>query len=266
MQAYYQPLTRQTHADGSTTARYRSTVHAQGAWNEHEQHMAPATGILAHELEHYAPHDHMRIGRISLDILGLIPFGEFDITTRTIRPGRTIELIEAQMSVNGRACIVARAWRMQTADTAAVAGVEDAPVAPPQDLPEFQDMQHWAGGYIRSLKLHQGPRRDGHGLVWLTNHLDMVAGEPVSDFVRLMGMVDTANGVVPRTGLPVRCWAFPNIDLQIHLYRRPQGAWLGLQTTQQFGSDGIGLTSSVLHDVHGPFGRSEQILTLRQMS
>ena len=27
--------------------RFRSTIHAQGAWNEHEQHMAPASGIMA---------------------------------------------------------------------------------------------------------------------------------------------------------------------------------------------------------------------------
>ncbi|MGO4493749.1 thioesterase family protein, partial [Arthrobacter sp. 2YAF22_2] len=25
--------------------RFRSTIHAQGAWNVHEQHMAPASGI-----------------------------------------------------------------------------------------------------------------------------------------------------------------------------------------------------------------------------
>jgi hypothetical protein len=76
--------------------------------------------------------------------------------------------------------------------------------------------------------------------------------------------VDTANGVVPRVD-PTQGLAFPNLDLQVHLYRVPQGQWLGLQTTQQYGSDGIGLTSSVLHDSLGPFGRSEQILTLRHM-
>jgi hypothetical protein len=58
-------------------------------------------------------------------------------------------------------------------------------------------------------------------------------------------------------------WAFPNLDLQIHLHRLPRGPWLGLETVQQYGADGIGLTSSVLHDIYGPFGRSEQILTLR---
>ena len=63
--------------------------------------------------------------------------------------------------------------------------------------------------------------------------------------------------------MPPREWAFPNLDLNIDLLRLPEGAWLGLQTTQQYGADGIGLTTSVLHDERGPFGRSAQILTLR---
>ena len=47
MSAYYQLIDRQTDAQGVVTAQYCSTIHAQGAWNEHEQHMAPASGIIA---------------------------------------------------------------------------------------------------------------------------------------------------------------------------------------------------------------------------
>ena len=79
-----------------------------------------------------------------------------------------------------------------------------------------------------------------------------------------MGMVDAANGVVPRIEQQTIEWLFPNLDLQIHLYRLPVGKRLGLQSVQQIGDDGIGLTSSILHDELGPFGRSEQILTVRQ--
>lgn len=91
----------------------------------------------------------------------------------------------------------------------------------------------------------------------------MVAGEPTSDFVHLIGMVDTANGIAMRT--KDRAWIFPSIDLQIHLYRIPTGRWLGLDTVQQIGGNGVGLTSSVLHDEHGSFGRAEQILTVRHI-
>lgn len=51
MTAYYQLIERGTDAAGTVTAHYRSTPLAQGAWNEHEQDMAPATGIICAELE-----------------------------------------------------------------------------------------------------------------------------------------------------------------------------------------------------------------------
>lgn len=266
MSAYYQLLDREQDQDGTVTAYYCSNVHAQGAWNPHEQHMAPATGVMCAELEQFMPRSDMRIGRISLDIFGLIHFGNFSICTRVIRPGKTIELIEAQMQAEGKTCIVARAWRMCTADTSQVAGLEDQPVEHPENLPIWEGMQRWPGGYIESIEARaSSEHRAGKGVVWLKNNLEMVEGYSTSDFVRLMGMVDTANGVVPRQEEQFD-WGFPNLDLQIHLYRLPQGQWLGIEAVQQYGQDGIGLTSAVLHDEHGPFGRSEQILTLRKMT
>ncbi len=266
MTAYYHFIKREQE-DGISVAYYQPTEHAQGAWNEHEQHMAPATGVITAELSQFLPQENMRIARISLDILGLIPLDDFIITTRCIRPGKTIELIESVMSSRGRDCIIARAWRLMTQDTSSIAGLEDKQ-APnqPEDLPVWDDMKGWPGGFISSVRLVAEPdRRAGRGMVWITNDLEMVAGEPTKDLVHLLGMVDTANGVVPRLGLGLSeaNWMFPNTDLQIHMHRIPEGKWLGIDAVQQYGADGIGVSSAVLHDVHGPFGRSEQILTIR---
>ena len=265
MTAYYQLIGRNTDVTGEVTAHYRSTILAQGAWNEHEQHMAPATGIICAELDRFMPGQDMRIGRISLDILGLIPAGEFSVTTKVIRPGKTIELIESEMKAQGKSCIVARTWRMMTQNSHDIKGLEDAHGSTPEHAPVWEGIRQWPGGYIQSIEARSHQRRAGKGIVWLRTPHDMVEGEPTSDFVRLMGMVDTANGIVPRQETPFS-WGFPNLDLQIHMHRLPQGQWLGLETMQQYGDDGIGLTSSVLHDLSGPFGRSEQILTLRPMA
>ena len=264
MAAYYRFIRRNTDADGVSVAEYEPLLPAQGAWNAHEQHMAPATGVMCAELEAFMPRADLRIGRVGLDILGLIPLQPFSISTKVLRPGKTIELIEATMVANGRACIVARAWRMQTSDTRAIAGMEDRDMGRPEDLPDWTGMQQWAGGFIESMRFKaDAERRAGKGVVWLNNDLEMVEGQATSSFVHVMGMVDTANGIVPRAKPDE--WAFPNLDLHIDLLRLPQGQWLGLDTCQQYGSDGIGLTSSVLHDEIGVFGRSEQILTLRPM-
>ena len=269
MSAYYRFIKREQQQNGVNVTHYQPTLNAQGAWNEHEQHMAPATGVLTAELNAYAPQANMRIARISLDILGLIPLDDFTITTRCIRPGKTIELIEAVMSSRGRDAIIARAWRLMTQDTSEIAGLEDQKLAHnPEDLPAWDEMKGWPGGFIESVRLvTDTQRRAGCGMVWITNDVEMVEGTPTSDLVHLLGMVDTANGVVPRLGLGLSKleWMFPNTDLQIHMHRAPQGRWLGIEAVQQYGDDGIGLTSAILHDVQGPFGRSEQILTIRPM-
>ncbi len=262
---YYELLERRSDSNGAQVARYRPTENTQGAWNKNEQHMAPATGVICAELEKFNPNPHLRIARISLDILGMIYLDEFTITTRLIRPGKTIELLESVFEAKGRTCIVARTWRMVTEDTSEVAGLEDQPMPSHKSLPHWKGMSLWEGGYIRSVSknIKVVERRPGKGKVWITNNLKMIAGEKTSPFVKLMGMVDTMNGVVVRQESPFR-YMFPNVDLQLHLYRLPIGFWLGLEVEQQYGKDGIGLTSAVLHDENGPFGRAEQILTIRR--
>jgi hypothetical protein len=245
--------------------RFRSSIHAQGAWNAHEQHMAPASGLMADRLERHESRDDMRMARLSYEILGLIPGGEFEIVTTTLRPGRTIELVQAELVAAERVAIRATAWRMITSDTSAVAAVEDGPIPSPEECKPYDGASVWPGGYIRSLEMRVAEgHRPGAGKVWLRTEHPLTDGKDSSDMARLLGLVDTANGIAARVPPGRDSYAFPNLDLQIHMYRRPEGEWLGLDNAVSFGADGIGLTSTVLHDLSGPFGRAEQILTLRK--
>ena len=58
---------------------------------------------------------------------------------------------------------------------------------------------------------------------------------------------------------------FPNVDLTLHFFARPTGRRVGLDTRVAFGSEGIGVTSSVMHDERGPVGTIQQSLTLRRL-
>ena len=245
---------------------FESTIHTQGAWNDHEQHMSPVSGLLAYALENCSPRADMRLARISYDILGVIPRGTFDVRTKILRPGRTIELLEAELIAEGRAAVRATAWRLAVGSTGEVAALEDARMPGPEGLGTAFDMTQWPGDFINSLDFRAVEGlRPGRGQVWVRTPYEMVEGAPSSDLVRLVGLVDTANGVAARVPPGGDSYMFPNVDLQIHLHRTPRGEWLGLDTRVTFGTDGIGLTSSVLHDLEGPFGRSEQILTVRRL-
>ncbi|MGO4584415.1 thioesterase family protein [Arthrobacter sp. 2RAF6] len=245
--------------------RFRSTIHAQGAWNPHEQHMAPASGIMADALLRHEPRDDVRMARLSYEILGLIPGGEFEVTTSTLRPGRTIELIQAELSAAGRVAIRATAWRMATSDTSAVAAIEDVAMPAPDECKPWDGASVWPGGYIRSLEMRIAEgHRAGSGKVWIRTEHPLTDAADSRDLARLVGLVDTANGIAARVSPGKNSYIFPNLDLQVHMYREPAGEWLGLDNMVSFGDDGIGLTSTVLHDISGPFGRAEQILTLRK--
>ena len=251
--AYYDPL-----GDG----RYRSTVHSQGAWSGDQQHMAPVSGLLTHALETCSPRADLTMSRVAFDILGSIPGGEVQVSARVLRAGRTIELVEAEMTAAGRTVVRATAWRLAVSDTSSIAGTDIERIPGPESSGAFDMAAIWPGGYIRSVEAKvAGERRPGRATVWIRPMYDLINGEPASDLARLFGVIDTANGVAVRAR-PGEVM-FPNTDLTVHLFRHPEGEWLGLDTDVTFGPDGIGLTSSVLHDLNGPVGRSAQTLTVR---
>src|SRR4051812_46034263 len=102
--------------------RYLPTEHAGGAWNADEVHMAPLSGLIVHELERHRAGSDLLLSRVAFDILGFLGTGECEIRVETIRPGRTIELVEAIAAIDGRDVVRARAWYLAAFDTSSVAG------------------------------------------------------------------------------------------------------------------------------------------------
>ena len=248
--------------------RFQPTSHAGGAWQDDEQHFSPLGGLLVHALERVRASEQrpgLLISRVSFDILGRIALDEFEIHVETPRPGRTIELMEATAVIGGRPAVRARAWLLSSQDTSAVAGGEPDPLPSPESLPPWEMSSLWPGGYIASLDTRVvGTREPGRNTAWVSSPVDLVAGETASPLASYVARVDTANGIAVRQD-PTR-WMFPTVDLTIHFHRQPEGEWTGLDTSVTFGSTGQGLTSTELHDISGPVGRAEQILTVRPLA
>ncbi len=245
-------------------ARFRATDQTGGAWREDEQHIAPALGLLAHvvERDHAARREEaLVVSRLSYDILGTVPVAEVETSVRVLRPGRTIELVEASMTHGGRTVLVLRAWLLQPRPTAAVAGTALPSLPAPSELPAWAPSDLWPGGFIGSVELRRHLEEPGRGWFWVRTNVPLLADEPVSPTARVAGLLDIANGMTVRAD-PADVH-FPNVDLTAHLLRAPQGEWLGVDTSVSFGDNGIGLTSSRLHDAVGPLGTLAQSLTVR---
>ncbi len=246
--------------------RYRPTDHVAGAWDPNEQHISPMNGLVVDAVERFVRArggpDQKVIARMSIDILGVLPMDEFELRVESIRPGRTIELLEVTVTAAGRPAVRTRVWRLQPYDTAAVAGGEAAPLPPAQAEETFALSDVWPGGYVASVDVRPlQPPEPGRAKAWVTTDVSLLDGQPTSDLARYVGLLDTMNGIAIRE--PIDRWMFPNVEMSVHFHRVPVGRDVGFDTTVVFGPSGWGTTSSVLHDREGHVGSAIQQLTVR---
>lgn len=263
--AYFRRIKPIELTEDVRTSYFVSTPYAQGAWQEDELHMAPVSGLVAAELEAYQPREDFITTRISFDILGKLHAGELKVVTETVRPGRTIELLQSTIYAQGRAVLVGRTWRVISSDTSRVAQLTDEQLPPVEQAEEWAEMPNrWPGGFIQSIRARKfADHVPGHGRCWLTTDIDMIEGEPTSSFTKLIGLADTANGLAPVAEPSVDNVFFANVDLTLHFLRKPVGEWLGFAITPNIGMTGGGITSAVLYDADGLLGRCEQSQTVR---
>lgn len=244
--------------------RFAATDEVSGAWSIEHQHIAPALGLLVHAVEtdrDRRRNDGLRVGRLSYDILGTVPVDAVEIQTRVLRPGRTIELVEAALRYGGRDVVLLRAWLMQDLPTGQLAGTPLPRLRPPADLAPWDPTSVWPGGFIATAEVRREQDQPGRARFWVRTRTPLLDDEPVSDLARFAGLLDIANGMTVRAD-PGEV-AFPNVDLTAHLFEEPRGEWVGFDTSVSFGATGLGLTSSVIHDERGPVGTLAQVLTVR---
>lgn len=243
---------------------YDPTLNVQGAWNDNEQHLACPIGLIVHAIDRHEPRENMQLSRVTFEVYGQIPLRPSHVSVRTVRPGRTIELIEATFTVDGRTIIVAHAWRLSVQDSSPVAG-SDAPTLPAfEEVPEFDMSSVWPGRFIETVSQRRMPDAvPGRSRNWVSTEIRLIDGEEYSDHAAFLGLIDTANGVSVR--VDPREWMFPNVELSLHLFRQPVAGPTGLDTTVSMGTTGLGVTHSVLSDIEGPVGYVTQSLTVRDL-
>ena len=244
--------------------RFAPTPLVGGAWSSTEQHIAPAIGLIVHAIERHRDarrDDGLRLVRLSCDILGVVAIEPVEVRIEVLRPGRTIELVEARLTSGERTIVLARAWLAQRVDTAGVAGTALPDIPAPSEVPEADLEAMWPGAFVASVHARRLEAEPGRAVAWLETPIPLLAGEEVSATAAALGLIDTANGTSPR--LPPEAMAFPNLDLTAHLFRAPRRGPVGYDVRASFGPDGAGLTLTVLHDLDGPFGSAAQTLTLR---
>jgi hypothetical protein len=209
----------------------------------------------------------LRIGRLSVDMLGPIPLREAVVEVSVIKPGRRVHLTEARMIVDGRVAVTARAWHIATGDRPPITGDEQAvpPPLPPRPAtqPFYPGLDDW--GYGRSIEwrfTRGGFDSLGAADVWARVRLPLVDGEALTGQDRALILADSANGL--SLSLPLEQWFSIPPTMTATLLRPPAGEWVHLACRTYLADDGVGLAHAGLSDPDGLIGEVAQPLLVQK--
>ncbi|MCW2544429.1 MAG: hypothetical protein JWM40_1981 [Frankiales bacterium] len=238
--------------------RFRATAHATGPWDKRSQHGGPPSALLGRAVEQVAPREDVMVARVTVEILGPIPVADLSVTASVVRPGRSVELVEAVLSHDDRPVAKATAWRVRR--TAGVHVDSKARVASP--LPETAlANDDWDPGYMQSMEWRFAGGsldRRGPAAAWARMKVPLVEGEQPSALSRVLVLADSGNGISRE--LSFSKWFFINPELTVHLHREAVGEWICLDAETAVSEGGVGLATSVLSDSQGPIGTGAQSL------
>ena len=241
----------------------------RGPWDRGAQHAGPPAALLGYAIERLPEAEGFQIGRVTFEILRSVPIGPVRVEARVARPGKRVQMFEAELSdPGGEVLMRARAWGLRTAaiEIPAEALVTSEPPPPPEQgtdanfFPTGEEHGYHSAMEVRFVSgdfIEPGP-----ATVWLRMRQPLVAGEEPTPLQRTLVVADVGNGV--SASLDFRRFLFINVDLTVQLERMPAGEWICVDAVTLPQPTGVGTAESVLSDQDGRIGRGLQTLLVNE--
>jgi hypothetical protein len=243
---------------------FLATELTRGPWDPGAQHAGPPAALLGRAIERLDPGGEFQVGRVTYEILRSVPIGAVRVSARIARPGRRVQLAEAELAVGGEPHMRATAWLIRRAGLDLPEGAAP-PLEPPPPPDRGVAAEFFATG--QALGYHTAMEirflsgsfvAAGPATAWLRMRHPLVAGEEPSRLQRALIVADVGNGV--SAALDWRRYLFINVDLTVHLERLPVGEWVCVDAVTLPQAGGNGTSDSLLSDEVGRIGRALQTL------
>ncbi len=245
------------HLDSDTIL---PTELARGPWSPEYAHGGAPAGLVAALVEQAWSEPSWMIARLSLDFLRPFPLRPLSVTMTHEAKSSSIHCL---MTFSEGHTEVLRAHVLSLRrEHLTIANPEEPMPTDPATLPKLviEEMpSHQDTFYYTAMDARSEPKPGHRG--WFALQYPLLDGEPPTPAVRAAAAADFASGI--SFPLPFNQYLFPNVDLTIHLYREPDGRYVGVDANTWVGPNGVGLTRSTLRDRRGPVGAGIQTLRVR---
>jgi hypothetical protein len=252
--------------------RYVPTPLARGPWSAEALHGGPPAALLARAIEQFEHNatEPMFVARVTLELLRPVPLAALRLTTRWLRPGRKVQLIEASLHSDTHEVARATGLRIRQRDLTLPADLPMQPisVAPPE---QGEPLAPSLGSFLPGFHSHAVEHRFVHGQLttigpatdWIRLTVPLLEGEEPSQLSRVCAAADFGNGVSQILG---GAFTYINPDLTVYLHRYPVGEWVCIDSVTRVEAHGVGLAESRILDRSGTIGRSLQSLIVEARS
>jgi len=254
---------------------YHPTEWAGSPWSSESQHGGPINALMARAVSVASRDSGLQAVRLGVDLLGPVPIAPLRLSWCYTHRSRRTAFVDAQLHHRDSLVAQARAHLLSAAEPDRRPRSRTQPECPlptPDELEGAPLMPHSyrataPPGFHFSLELRMVPNQTA---AWLSTSLDLVEGEPLTEFERCAALADVSAGLLGRTELRQRLVdgeaprePYVNTDTYLHFERMPVGTWLGIEKILLTDRDGIGNAAARLHDARGRFGIAQQSLLVR---
>ncbi|MET0272095.1 MAG: thioesterase family protein [Phenylobacterium sp.] len=232
---------------------YVPTPASRGPWNPNSLHGRVIVGLLGHEIEQVHGDPEFLPARLTVDMYRLPDLSPVEVTTRVVREGRRIKVVDAEFISGGVSA--GRATCQLLRKTEAPGGTVwkqpswDAPK--PADIPVPDDPRMGMGGMWAMRPISGGFGTVGQKRTWMAEVRELVEGVPLTPFVRVAVAADFAS---PFAHAGDKGLEYINSDVTVYLHRELHGEWLGFEVVSHGATDGIAVGDCFLYDEDGPIG------------
>jgi hypothetical protein len=257
MDPLYEPV-----ADGL----FRPSELTRGPWDPAAQHGGAPAALLGGLIERADPGNHMRVARVTFELLRPVPLEDLRAEAHVIRPGKRVQLVQANLFAGEHLVVRATALRLRRGEGPVHAAEHGAPPGPEKAREgrfraQDPDLRSFAAT-ANDIRFVEGYFEEpGPALAWICLRAPVLPGHRVSGLQRALAAADFGNGV--SAVLDWERHAFVNPDLTVYLEREPEGEWIALDAVTRLAGDGTGTAESVLSDRAGRIGRAVQGLLVQ---
>lgn len=242
---------------------FRSTELTRGPWAPDAQHGGPPAALLARAVEETEPRS-MFVARFTVEFIRPVPVAPLTVASRVTRPGRRVQLVEANLSAGGELVARAMVLRIRVHEGIDLPGEAAGPtdtLPPPDSVKPVRLVPvDWTnfGDALDTRPLVGGLTEPGPSVAWIRLQVPVVADEEPTSLQRTLVAADCGNGI--SSAVDIHRYLFINPDVTVYQHRPAAGEWIGLDALTRLERHGSGLAEAALFDENGRFGRSLQSL------